>query len=269
MRYRALFFIALIVAAAVSTASGIASQRAAARRTTANTFAPPPILMYHRVDRTSPDDKISRDLTVTPSQFKEQLAYLKAYRIAAISMADFEDRLAHGRPLNRAVVLTFDDGYADQYWYAVPLLRKFRDDATFYIITGELDKPRHLTWSELRTMARDHMDIAAHGVKHDDLALMSDAQQRYQIGKSIDILRGALHTPIESYAYPSGRFNLETLAIVRSERIPLAVTTDRTNVIPPENSLELPRIRVHGGWRLRDFEKSIQGALVTRHVVLR
>ncbi|MBV8363995.1 MAG: polysaccharide deacetylase family protein [Candidatus Eremiobacteraeota bacterium] len=233
------------------------------------TFVAPPILMYHRVDRNSPQDRTSRDLTVAPSELERQLAYLKAHRIAAISMADFENRLAHRLPLDHAVVLTFDDGYADQYSHALPLLRRFGDDATFYIITGELGKTNHLTWDELRLMQRDHMDIAAHGVKHDDLALMSDSQQWYQIATSIRTLHDRLHVPIESYAFPSGAFNYRTLAILKSEHIPLAVTTDPRYVIPPQTALELPRIRVHGWWSLKDFSRAIRKASTHDRQVIR
>ena len=235
----------------------------------ARTFVPPPILMYHRVDVASPNDEISRDLTVTPSQLEQQLAYLKQQHVTAISMADLEERLKHRLPLDRTIVLTFDDGYADQYRYAVPLLRKFGDRATFYIVTGALGKPRHLTWEELRTMAHERMDIAAHGVQHDALSLMTAAQQRHQIGGSIKSLESALRKPIESYAYPSGRFNRATLAIVREQRIPLAVTTDPVNVIPPASALQLTRLRIHGSWTLRDFGSSIQRAFEARHPVLR
>ena len=235
----------------------------------ATTFEPPPILMYHRIDVASPSDEISRDLTVTPAQLLQQLAYLKRRHVVAISMAQLEARMKHRKSLDDTVVLTFDDGYGDQYKYAVPILRRFGDSATFYIVTGNLGRARHLTWAEIRTMARDGMDIAAHGVRHDDLSTMSATEQRGQIVESIDVLQTTLHARIESYAYPSGRFNRDTLDIVRRAGVPLAVTTDPVNIIPPESALQLPRLRVHGWWKLHDFAKAIEGARASRHPVLR
>ncbi len=117
-------------------------------------------------------------------------------------------------------------------------------------------------------MARDGFDIAAHGVRHDDLSQMNAAQQRYQIANSVHILSTFLHAPILSYAYPSGSFNRTTLSIVRQEGIPLAVTTDASNVVPPENRFELTRVRVRGAWSLKDFATAINGALSTRHAVV-
>jgi peptidoglycan/xylan/chitin deacetylase (PgdA/CDA1 family) len=223
-------------------------------------FVPPPILMYHRVDVDRPGDRVGRELTVSPAQFEEQLAYLKANGIAGISMAQLEQRLELGDSLDRAVVLTFDDGYADQYAYAVPLLRRYGDSATFYIVTGNVGRRGHVTWPELQAMAAEHMDIAAHGVQHDDLSLMSPAQQALQIDDSIKELRERLKMPIDSYAYPSGRFNSETLELVREADVPLAVTTDPSYVIAPETRLELPRLRVRSDWTLAQFATAVEGA---------
>jgi len=245
-----------------------AAEQRAPHSSALQAFVPPPILMYHRVDVQSPGDRISRDLTVSPLQFEHQLRYLKTHGFSAISMAQLEERLQRRLPLDRTVVLTFDDGYSDQYRYAVPLLRRFADGATFYIVTSELDRARHLTWRELQAMKHDRMDIAAHGVQHDDLSQMDQTQQVHQIDDSVRTLRAFLHMPIESYAYPSGRFNRETLDIVRKEGLPLAVTTDRINLLLPESRFELTRLRVRGGWNVTDFARAIAKELSARHLVI-
>ena len=232
-------------------------------------FVPPPILMYHRVDSLEPPDRLGRELTVTPSAFAAQLQYLREQGISAISMAELEERLQRGEPLDHIVVLTFDDGYDDQYRYAVPLLRRFGDSATFYIVTGEVDRPRHVTWGEVAEMVRDRMDIAAHGVWHNDLSRMSPAQQAFEIDDSLAVLRSRLHRAVYSYAYPSGRFNPETLTLVRAADVPLAVTTDARYVLAPENRFEMTRLRVRSEWSLRDFAAALEAARMTSHIVSR
>jgi peptidoglycan/xylan/chitin deacetylase (PgdA/CDA1 family) len=271
MRYRIglSFLIAVALFVALRPTDSRAAQGISSSPTLPASFVPPPILMYHRVDVDTPADHVSRDLTVTPVQFRAQLVYLKAHGIAAISMAQFEERLQRGLVLDRAVVLTFDDGYGDQYRYAVPLLSEFGDTATFYVITDQLNRARHLTWAQLQTMSRERMDIAAHGIRHDDLSQMDAAQQTYQIDTSVRALRAFLHVPIESYAYPSGRFNRETLDIVRKTGVPLAVTTDPTFLLWPENRFEMTRVRVRGRWTISDFAQALRSALASRHVVLR
>lgn len=223
-------------------------------------FTPPPILMYHRVDRDVPPDPVGRDLTLSPTRFEAQLRALRARGIAAVSMADLNHRLRAGEPLDRIVVLTFDDGYADQYRFAVPLLRKYRGNATFYIVSGQVGRPRHLTWAQLREMHADGFDIAAHGVEHDDLSQMSAAQQTYQIRTSIQKVRALVHAPVDSYAYPSGRFNAQTLRIVQRSGISLAVTTDPAYVEAPETRFEMTRVRVRSAWSLAAFWDALQAA---------
>jgi peptidoglycan/xylan/chitin deacetylase (PgdA/CDA1 family) len=223
-------------------------------------FVPPPILMYHRVDVDRPRDAVGRQLTVSPEQLRAQLAYLRAQGIRAISMQQMRARLAAGASLDRTVVLTFDDGYADQYTYALPLLRAYGAAATFYIVTENIDTPRHLTWSDLRAMQADGEDIGAHGLRHDDLSLMPPLEQERQVDNSIGVLRSVLHAPVTSYGYPSGRFNRQTLQIVREAGVDFAVTTDPVYVIAPRTRFELPRLRVRGDWTLAQFAQAIERA---------
>ncbi|MBV9270204.1 MAG: hypothetical protein JO165_03865, partial [Candidatus Eremiobacteraeota bacterium] len=82
----------------------------------------PPMLMYHRVDRSPGKTPLARMLTVSPEQLRQQLAELRSMGLEAISVADLYERLQAHASLDRVVVLTFDDGYEDQYRYAFPIL---------------------------------------------------------------------------------------------------------------------------------------------------
>lgn len=225
--------------------------------------------MYHRVDVDRPADPVGRELTVSPEQFADELAYLKSRGITGISMEQLRERLESGAPLDHVVVLTFDDGYADQYTYALPLLRRFHDAATFYVVTGRLDEPRHLSWPQLLSMHAFGQDIAAHGVEHDDLSLMSSAQQAAQIDDSVRALRRRLRAAVTSYGYPSGRFNRVTLQLVQHAGVDFAVTTDQRYVIAPENRFELSRVRVRSDWTIGQFAQALQSALEQGHIVRR
>jgi peptidoglycan/xylan/chitin deacetylase (PgdA/CDA1 family) len=230
-------------------------------------FVPPPILMYHRVDTDRPHDAVGRSLTLEPAQFAAELGYLRARGLQVISMEEFYRRLLHSQSLDRAVIATFDDGYEDQFEFAVPLLRFYGDQATFYVVTGNVGRLGHLPWDALTAMAGDGMDIAAHGVQHDDLSKMTPAQQRFQIGMSVTLLRRRLKVPVDSYAYPSGRFNRYTLDLLRQAGVPLGVTTDPSYVIRPENSLELTRIRVRSSWTLEQFWEAVAAARAASRTV--
>lgn len=231
-------------------------------------YAFPPVLMYHRVDIAVPRAAQARELTVTPDMLDEQMRYLRAHGLNPISMADYERRVRLKEPTDRDVIVTFDDGYADQYTYAFPVLVHDGADATFYVVTRTVGRASHVTWPELKAMLRTSMDIEPHGETHDDLALMNERAQRAEIDGSIADLESRLGVKaVTSYAYPSGEFNAETLRLERAAHVPVAVTTDPRNVIRPKDALEVVRIRVRGDWTLGDFARAVQRALMRPQVL--
>ncbi len=169
--------------------------------------------MYHRVDVASPADHTSRALTVSPSQFEAELRYLHAQGLRTIGIDELERDVAEGRRPERAVLITFDDGYGDQFRYAFPILQRFGDRAIFFVNTGNVGKAHHLTWREIDVMHRAGMSIECHGVDHVDLALLNAAAQQYQIDDCIRSLQGHLHDTVQAYAYPSGAFDAQTISI--------------------------------------------------------
>lgn len=107
-----------------------------------------PVLMYHGV--LPDDDPLAEDswLQVRVSEFRWQMAYLKAH-YEVVRLADLIDSRAewNGRP--RAVV-TFDDGYANNFHWALPILKEFEIPATVFVSTGYVDTRRLFWWDRLR-----------------------------------------------------------------------------------------------------------------------
>jgi peptidoglycan/xylan/chitin deacetylase (PgdA/CDA1 family) len=115
------------------------------RRVTAPLRCSVVILMYHRVFETSSDPW---QLGVSPKHFAEHLKILqKNYRI--LSLHDLLSSLKNARLPKRGVVLTFDDGYADNFWNAKPLLEKYEVPATVFISSGNLDSHGEFWWDNL------------------------------------------------------------------------------------------------------------------------
>jgi peptidoglycan/xylan/chitin deacetylase (PgdA/CDA1 family) len=109
------------------------------------------ILNYHRVGDAHSSD-VDRSLwSATAEQFDRQLAEL-ARHTDVIGPADLEDVVRRGR--GRYVMLTFDDGYRDNFEIAYPLLRAHNVRATFFLTTGFLDAPRAAWWDEIAWMVR-------------------------------------------------------------------------------------------------------------------
>jgi peptidoglycan/xylan/chitin deacetylase (PgdA/CDA1 family) len=107
------------------------------------------VLLYHRVTKPETDPQL---LSVTPQNFDAQLALLKSdYNVLKIS--DFESLIASGKKFpERAVVITFDDGYADNYLQAMPILEKHHLQGLFYISTSTIDTANEFWWDEVERL---------------------------------------------------------------------------------------------------------------------
>jgi peptidoglycan/xylan/chitin deacetylase (PgdA/CDA1 family) len=106
------------------------------------------ILMYHRVTD-GPQDPWS--LCVSPKYFAEQLQVItKSFE--QLSLQEMIQQLRNKNHNQRWIVLTFDDGYADNLYYAKPLLERYDVPSTFFISTGNVDKDREFWWDELERL---------------------------------------------------------------------------------------------------------------------
>jgi len=107
------------------------------------------ILAYHRVSPITPSDYILRDMIVGPEAFERQMIYLKNhYRV--VTLDNFLENLSSkNKPSNKDVVITFDDAYADNYEYALPILKKYNLPATIFVPTAFIEATRSFWWDSL------------------------------------------------------------------------------------------------------------------------
>jgi hypothetical protein len=108
------------------------------------------ILRYHSVSTVADGTHLCLDpgLAVAPDDFDRQCTYLKQH-YTVISLDEMVERLASGRTLPpKAVALTFDDGYLDNYTRAFPILMRHGLNATFYVTTNCIDN-REILWTGL------------------------------------------------------------------------------------------------------------------------
>lgn len=170
-----------------------------------------PVLMYHGV---ADETWGASELFVRPESMEEQLSYLVENGYTPIW---FED-LARVDQIENPVILTFDDGYADNYTELFPLLKKYQVKATIFVVTGTVDyNPRVLTSAQIREMSDSGLvSIQSHTHTHPYLnALSREEQERELLISKQQIVR---MTGKEPYVlcYPSGRSNDDTLELVRS-----------------------------------------------------
>jgi len=221
-----------------------------------------PILMYHHVAKAPPEaDAIRLDLSVDPAAFAQQMDWLLRNGYQAISLADLSEHLLAGHPLpGKPVVLTFDDGYDDNYSQAFAILRHRGLSGTFFIITDVVGQPGYMTWQQIAEMTRADMLTAAHGRTHTDLALSGPESTTWQVTGSRTILEEKTGRPVRFYCYPSGRYTAQTISILRAQGYIGAVSTAYGATHTVATLFELKRVRIRGADTLEQFVSKLETA---------
>lgn len=168
-----------------------------------------PVLMYHAVS----DDIWSSidELFVSPSDMEAQLAYIVDNGYDAIW---FED-LSHLEDYDKPVILTFDDGYEDNYTNLFPLLQKYHVKATIFVIGSAPNNQQHMaTEKQIREMSTSGLvSIQSHSYTHPDLDGLGYDETKYELEQSKKIItRIAGKEPIV-LCYPTGKYNDYTLQL--------------------------------------------------------
>jgi len=207
-----------------------------------------PIVMYHHIGPLPPNPDIYRkDLTVSPELFERTLARLAEQEVQTVTMDDLFDHFRGGPALpTRAAVLTFDDGYDDNYEYAFPMLKERGMVGTFYITTDFVGNPGYMTWEQIKEMADAGMEIAAHSANHADFAAISPNELRRQLVEPKAILEDHIKRPVRHLAYPAGKYNPQVIAASRAAGYESAVTVLHGLRHAPSQAFELRRVRARG-----------------------
>lgn len=214
-----------------------------------------PILMYHYIGELPPKpDSIRKGLTVSQSNFEAQMRLLAQRGYSTISLEDLTKALKTGQKLpSKPVLLTFDDGYEDNFRAAYPVLKQNRFTGTFFIITDFVGRPGYMTWDQLRMLSAESMEIGSHTRSHPDLSTASQKVATEQIRGSKEILEKQLGKGIVSFCYPAGKYTAATVSLLQESGYQAAVTTKNGSSHQSSKLLELTRLRVSGDTSLASF----------------
>jgi peptidoglycan/xylan/chitin deacetylase (PgdA/CDA1 family) len=220
-----------------------------------------PILMYHYISASpSAQDRIRYGLSVTPEMFEAQLKLLSANGYTTISLRDLYEYLAVGKALPaNPIVLTFDDGYLDNYTNAFPILRKYAMTGTFFVLTGPADdgEAAYLTWDMITEMSNAGMDIQLHSREHLDMRNRSFDWLVFQIIGGRQSIEGHTGKPVIFMAYPSGKHDANVVRFLQDNNFWAAVTTASGVSHTLAEPLLWDRVRISGQLDLRGFAKML------------
>lgn len=220
-----------------------------------------PILVYHYIRAATPGDQLGFKLSVTPSDFAAQMDWLAANGYHPITLGELDAYLSGARGLPaRPIVLTFDDGYADFYTSALPVLlaRDFR--AVAYVVSGFIGRSGYMNADQVLMADRQGIEIGSHTVDHVDLTRQSNGGVEYQLTTSKVTLERLLGHPVLSFCYPYGKVNAPVAAAVAAAGYRYATTTRWGAYRSQSDRYYWGRIRVTGGESLEFFAASVFSA---------
>lgn len=196
-----------------------------------------PVLNYHRVD-----SGIRHSLVVPPEEFKKQMQYLHDEGYHTITLDELYEYVTKGTQLpDKPVLITFDDGYIDNYQYAMPILKEYNMKATLFMITGSIGENRFVNLEQLKEMQANGIDIQSHTVNHKDLRNMPLQQVRDELISSKAVLEDRMKHPVRYIAYPGGFANKDIDTIAEESGYRMAFNVKAGNVEPGQDLFNLPR----------------------------
>ncbi|CAH1195946.1 Poly-beta-1,6-N-acetyl-D-glucosamine N-deacetylase [Paenibacillus allorhizoplanae] len=210
-----------------------------------------PVLNYHSIGVDPGNTYV-----LHPDTFARQMDYLAAHHYTPMTLAEFATVIQQDQPSpTHPVLLTFDDGYANNAEVALPILQKYKFPATLYLSTGLVGTPGYLTWPQIHELSAAGWDIASHTVTHPHLPKLSKKAQREEILAARAKIEQELGKPANTFAYPYGDYNRKTLRILKKAHFSYAFTTHAGWASSDQPPLELHRIVVDSQ---KPFEEWVQ-----------
>ncbi len=221
------------------------------------------VLMYHMISEHLPKNqsKFNR-LRVIPKEFEKQLIWLKQNGFKSFTLSELVK--LENIP-EKSVVLTFDDGYEDNFTNAFPLLQKYDFKATIYIVlnrfennwatdkdldkaSSELNNEKMLSDEQIKTMIESGLiEIGSHTLDHVNLPKLNKEEKERQLIESKKQIENIFAIKCDSFAYPFGFYDEDSVKIV--ENIGYTNATTTVNGVFDKNkysNFEIPRIMVSG-----------------------
>jgi peptidoglycan/xylan/chitin deacetylase (PgdA/CDA1 family) len=220
-----------------------------------------PILYYHYIRiNPNPSDRVGFGLSTPPAMFRAQMQYLADQEFHVISLHQAVTAIRdHTKLPSRPVVLTFDDGYADFYTAAMPVLLSHGFTATDFVISGRLGRLGFMTPTQVVAADALGFTIGAHTVDHVALAAQAPAGATWQMRQSKLALEGLLGHPVADFAYPYGSFNAFDMAQAQKLGFETAVSTMSGTAHSAGQLMDLSRMRIGGGLPLTAFANVVGG----------
>ncbi|MGD1119746.1 MAG: polysaccharide deacetylase family protein [Dehalococcoidales bacterium] len=223
-------------------------------------------------------------LNVSPALFDRQMSFLSRHGYNVITLEKLiEYKESNVKPPLKTVVITFDDGYRDNYVNAFPILEKYNFKGTFLVVTDYIDSDRIFTWLKLGKKSFSHYQenkevwlplqskdiqemsargacFGSHTTTHRSLTKISKAEAMEELAISQQRLQEILRKPVYCFSYPYGEAGTTVKNWVKAAGYRAAVLTEGSNNTMRSDFFGLKRITIPGTDSLSAFIRRVEGA---------
>lgn len=236
-----------------------------------------PVLMYHSISVDGSNNP------VPPYTFEKHMQYLDANGWTPITTTQLQDYINNKSDLpEKPILLTFDDGWKDNYDNAYKILNKYNFKGNFAIITGNVGEADRVSWDNLREMQKAGHEINSHTVRHcyltvdkadwqnqdfrfadspisDSVAtegcynfydwrVLDTSRIKYELAVSKEKLEKELGIKVNSIIYPYGKYNKQVMNIAKELGYEFGFTTQGQsyNSVDLDSALNMPRRGMYG-----------------------
>ena len=202
----------------------------------------PRVLMYHQICSAIPPN----GMNTPPDFFERHLQWLKSKKAIFCTLPELIDKMARNED-GRFVALTFDDGFADNYEEAFPVIRKYGAKMTVFL-APENSGIKSLDAHQIQMMQQSGcIEFGAHTLSHVNLTSLDDPTARHEIAASMNAVRQLTGKPCACFAYPFGRFERKHMQMVKESGMLCAVSIKK-RILPWSkiDPLAIPRISING-----------------------
>ncbi len=188
----------------------------------------PPVIAYHKIDAPTSDIRLRGAFTL-PKRFAKQMQYLKKQSFAFYTASELIDFYREKRKFPpKAITVTLDDGWKDNYTNAFPILRRLGIKATIFLVpscigqtsskvVADGEKARaHLSRDEIMEMSRHGIEFGSHTLNHFLLNKIPAEQIKFEVEESKTQIENMLQKPCRVLAYPAGFFTETAQEIVKN-----------------------------------------------------
>lgn len=214
-----------------------------------------PVLMYHSIVYQK-----NNILRIPKEKFEAQMKWLKDNGYTTMTMNEAYEAVSNKKEIpEKSVLITFDDGYIDNYENAFPIMKKYNLKGTVFMITSKIndDKDGYLTADMLKKMDKGGMEIESHTVTHTDLDTLSYSKQLNELKTSKSTLEALLGKNVDFLAFPTGKYNENTIKAAKEAGYKMCFKMKGGQGTISDNIYKFPRFFI--GEDFKDFISRVEG----------